>query len=56
MGITVRWRDDERRLTLALAPRSQMRTPSPRPIEVRLAGSEDARTLNFDGRPVQIRL
>ncbi len=56
MGITVRWRDDERRLTLALAPRSQMRTPSPRQIEVRLAGSEDARTLNFDGRPVQIRL
>jgi len=56
MGINIRWRDAERRLTLALTPGSQMLPPSPRPIVVRLAGSESGSRVNFSGEPVQIRL
>lgn len=56
MGITVRWRDADRRLTLALAPGSKMRDPSPRPIEVRVAGSDAVEKANFKGEPIVIRL
>ena len=56
MRILMEWRDAERRLTLRLAPGSRMREPLRRPVEVRVAGERKARSVVFDGRPLDVRL
>jgi alpha-glucosidase/alpha-D-xyloside xylohydrolase len=56
MGLSLRWDDRARRLTLALTPGSRMRSPSPREIAVRLAGSGVTRRVRFTGRPLTVRL
>jgi hypothetical protein len=49
--IQLAWQDRARRLQIALARGSRMR-PTPRPIEVRLAGHAGVKRTVFDGRPV----
>jgi alpha-glucosidase/alpha-D-xyloside xylohydrolase len=56
MGIDVSWSETGRRLALRLAPGSRMLPPQKRQFSVRLAGSKEARTLEFDGTPVEVRL
>jgi alpha-glucosidase/alpha-D-xyloside xylohydrolase len=56
MRIEMGWRDAERRLTLRLARGSRMLAPVKRPIEVRVAGERETRTIVFDGRPVDVRI
>ena len=50
------WSDAARRLTLRLAPGSQMLPPARRNIEVRVAGEKNTRRVVFEGRPVELRL
>jgi len=54
MKIEMAWQDGARRLTVRLAEGSRVRAPEKRTFEVRVAGSEDVRTVTFDGRPVEI--
>jgi alpha-glucosidase/alpha-D-xyloside xylohydrolase len=54
MRVVMTWQDAARRLTLRLAPGSQMRAPSPRPLNVRLAGSRTTKRVTFDGRETSI--
>jgi alpha-glucosidase/alpha-D-xyloside xylohydrolase len=56
MGVSMRWVDRERRLTLALAPGSRMRPPLVRDVEVRVAGRADVRKARFSGSTVRIQL
>jgi alpha-glucosidase (family GH31 glycosyl hydrolase) len=56
MGIDMRWRDGQRRLTLQLAPGSRMLPPLQRPIDVRLAGEKASRRVVFTGKPINQRL
>jgi alpha-glucosidase/alpha-D-xyloside xylohydrolase len=54
MGMTMKWVDRDRRLTLSLTPGSKMRPPLVRDIEVRIAGSPSVRSAKFSGKPVTI--
>lgn len=56
MRVVLDWHDASRRLTLRLAPDSRALAPMPRTIHVRLAGSQAVKTVEFNGRPVGIRL
>jgi hypothetical protein len=56
MRIEMGWHNAERRLTLRLAKGSRMLPPAKRSIEVRIAGERAARTVVFEGRPVEVRL
>ena len=56
MGITCRWNDRSRRLSLSLTGGSKMRPPLVRDIEVRLAGTPAAQRSKFAGRPITIQL
>jgi len=56
MGITCRWNDRSRRLSLSLTGGSKMRPPLVRDIEVRLAGTPAAQRTKFAGRPITIQL
>jgi alpha-glucosidase/alpha-D-xyloside xylohydrolase len=56
MGIDLSWRDAGRSLSMRLAPGSRMLSPSPRELVARIAGSTEARTVTFQGEPVEIRL
>jgi len=56
MGISFKWSDGSRRVSLSLTPGSRMRPPMPRHIEVRLAGSQKAQGITFDGRPLTVQL
>jgi alpha-glucosidase/alpha-D-xyloside xylohydrolase len=56
MGITMKWTDAERRLTLDLAPGSRMLAPARRPIDVRIAGTQTVRSVVFEGRGLEVRL
>ncbi len=56
MRIAMSWTDARRRLTLRLAPKSRMRAPARRPIEVRVAGQDAIRRVVFDGKPLEIAL
>ena len=55
MRVAMSWRDASHTLSLRLAPGSRMMPPSPRPIEVRLAGTSETRSITFDGRPIEVR-
>jgi alpha-glucosidase/alpha-D-xyloside xylohydrolase len=56
MGIEMRWRDAEKRLTLQLAPAARMMPPLRREIDVRIAGDKSSRRMVFTGRPVTANL
>jgi len=56
MGITCRWNDRSRRLSLSLTGGSKMRPPLVRDIEVRLAGTPTPQRSKFAGRPITIQL
>jgi alpha-glucosidase/alpha-D-xyloside xylohydrolase len=56
MRLAMTWNDASRRFSLALAPGSRMRQPSPRPLEVRLATSATSQRVVFDGTPIDIVL
>ena len=56
MGITMEWRDRDRRLSLELARGSRMRPPLVREIEVRLAGQKTVRRASFSGRRVTLTM
>jgi alpha-glucosidase/alpha-D-xyloside xylohydrolase len=56
MRMELAWSDRDRRLSIRLARGSRMLSPSPRPIVVRIAGSQTQRNVTFDGKPVEVRL
>jgi alpha-glucosidase/alpha-D-xyloside xylohydrolase len=56
MGLSFRWSDRARRLSIALTPGSRMRTPLVRDIEVQLAGEPRVQSVKFSGRPVSVVL
>ena len=56
MSIVMAWQDRTRRLSLSLAAGSKMLPPSPRQFAVRIAGQQNARTVTFSGKLVQITL
>jgi alpha-glucosidase/alpha-D-xyloside xylohydrolase len=55
MGILMEWRDAGRRLRLRLAPGSRMLGP-PRAIEARVIGSDRAKSLVFEGKPIDAQV
>jgi len=55
MRIAMTWDDTARRLSLRMAG-GRMQQPTPRRFIVQLAGASDIQTLEFDGRPVSIRI
>jgi alpha-glucosidase (family GH31 glycosyl hydrolase) len=56
MGIEVVWQDSSRALALRLADGSRMLPPSPRSFEVRIVSEAASREIQFDGRPVTLRM
>jgi alpha-glucosidase/alpha-D-xyloside xylohydrolase len=56
MGVEMTWRDRQGMLALRLARGSRMRPPSPRQIDVRIAGRDSARTISFSGTPIEVKL
>jgi len=54
MGLSMRWDDRRRRLTVSLATGSKMRPPLAREIEVRLAGQTAVHRGTFTGRPYTV--
>ena len=56
MRIAMAWQDASRTLSLRLAPGARMLTPGPRTLNVRTAGSQEVRSVAFDGQPIEVRL
>jgi alpha-glucosidase/alpha-D-xyloside xylohydrolase len=56
MGVSFRWADRERRLSVALTPGSKMRPPLTRDLAVRMAGSTRRQSVKFSGRPVSVTI
>jgi len=56
MRISMSWRDGPRRLALQLTPGSRMLPPSSRRFTVRVAGSSAARSVVFNGAPLEVQL
>lgn len=56
MGLRLRWRDDERTLSLSLAPGSRLLALRPRLLKARVMGQAESRALTFSGAPQTIRL
>ena len=56
MGISMRWADRARRLTLSLARGSRMRPPMVRELEIRVAGSPTVRKSRFTGQTLNLTL
>jgi hypothetical protein len=56
MRLAMTWNDASHRFSLALAPGSRMRPPSPRRLEVSLATSATSQRIAFDGTPIEIVL
>jgi alpha-glucosidase/alpha-D-xyloside xylohydrolase len=56
MRVVMRWENATRRLTLSLAPGSRMLPPSPRPFDVRVAGSTTTKRIEFAGKTITVGL
>jgi alpha-glucosidase/alpha-D-xyloside xylohydrolase len=56
MGLNMSWNNEGRTLTLGLADRSRVLTSGPRILKVRVLPAKDFKTMQFDGRPLEIRL
>jgi alpha-glucosidase/alpha-D-xyloside xylohydrolase len=54
MGLSLKWSDTARRLSVSLSPGSRMRAPLIRDIEVRVAGQKTTQSVKFSGRPVTV--
>ena len=55
MRVVMAWRDATRQLSVRLAPGSRMLPPGKRPLQVRLAGSKEMKSLVFQGKPIDVR-
>ncbi|HEX4951758.1 MAG TPA: DUF5110 domain-containing protein, partial [Blastocatellia bacterium] len=55
MRVQCVWNDRQRRLSLRLAPGTQMLPPLARNIAVRLAGTQATRTAVFAGKPLEVQ-
>ena len=53
-GLSMRWEDRARRLTVSLAPGSKMRPPLVRELEVRVAGQKAVHRARFTGRRLSL--
>jgi len=56
MRMILTWRDASRRLSLRLAPGHRMRPTPTRQINVRIAGSSAVKTIESNGRPLDVTL
>jgi alpha-glucosidase/alpha-D-xyloside xylohydrolase len=56
MGISLRWNDRARRLSVELTPGSRMRAPLTRTLALRVVGAAATRTVAFSGRPLSFAL
>jgi alpha-glucosidase/alpha-D-xyloside xylohydrolase len=56
MRVETMWRDAARQLTLRLAPGAKMLTPAPRRLQVRVAGTGLSKTIEFNGRSIDVSL
>jgi alpha-glucosidase/alpha-D-xyloside xylohydrolase len=56
MRVAMTWNDVTRRLRLQLAPGSRVRAPLPRTLEVRMAGTQTARTVIVSDTGVELTL
>jgi alpha-glucosidase/alpha-D-xyloside xylohydrolase len=56
MGLTFRWADAARRLSVELTQGSVVRPPLPRAIAVRVAGRPETKSMSFSGRPISLIL
>ena len=56
MRIDMHWEDGPRGLALYLAPGARMVRAAPIPLEIRLVGSDIAKTVAFNGAPLSIKL
>ncbi len=56
MRMIMTWRDASRRLSLRLAPGYTLRSASPRRINIRVAGSSATKTVEFNGRALNVTL
>ncbi len=56
MRIAMTWRDATRRLSVRLVPGFKLTAPSPRRLDIRLAGSSAVKKAEFSGRPLDISL
>jgi alpha-glucosidase (family GH31 glycosyl hydrolase) len=56
MRVEMTWRDSARRLSLRLAPGSKMLPPTARRIQVRVAGEQATKSIDFNGSPVGVTL
>jgi alpha-glucosidase (family GH31 glycosyl hydrolase) len=56
MGISCKWSDRDRHLTMAVAPGSRMRAPMVRDVVVRVAGGQATQSVKFSGRPLSLKL
>jgi hypothetical protein len=51
----MRWNDAAKRLSISLAPRSQMLPPATRPIRARIAGTKEEKAIEFAGKAIEVR-
>jgi alpha-glucosidase (family GH31 glycosyl hydrolase) len=56
MRLAMAWRDASRQLTVQLAVGSRTFGPMPKRMTVRVAGSTTARTIEFTGKPLTVKL
>ena len=56
MRANLTWREQARRLSLALASGSRMLQPAPRPLVARVAGSNATKPIEFNGRAISVVL
>ncbi len=56
MRIDMQWDDSARKLALRLASGARMLRPAPIALEIKLAGSDQARTAMFKGDPISVAL
>jgi len=54
MRLAMRWNDAAKRLSISLAPRSQMLPPPTRPLRVRVAGTKEEKAIEFAGKPIEV--
>lgn len=56
MRLELQWSDSTRRLNLKLAHGSRLMRAGKLPVEVRIAGTDTTKTIEFDGRPLMVTL
>jgi hypothetical protein len=56
MRLAMTWKDSAGTLSIRLAPGTRMLPPLKRPLQVRVAGSKDSKSVVFEGKPVEVRL